>query len=195
MANQEAVRKDDKRVQRTLSVLKEAFAQLITEKALSQITVSEICDRAQIRRTTFYQHFQDKRELLKWYTQEMQRELYRYTSQAAGEPGTEEWLVSVVGGMLAFLRGNEQTVRVLLKSGEKGRLLMEGFLRTSLQGMTKHYLYAADDPRAVAFQTEFCMGGILAVVSWWFTNEEPCSEEEVLQYFRESLRRTGVFSS
>ena len=54
----------DRRVQRTRRLLHKALMSLILEKKYESITVQEILDRADVGRSTFYMHFQDKDELL-----------------------------------------------------------------------------------------------------------------------------------
>lgn len=54
----------DLRKERTLKLLREAAMELLHEKPLQKITVSEICERAMVRRPTFYRHFQSKEDLL-----------------------------------------------------------------------------------------------------------------------------------
>lgn len=53
-------------------VLAESFKELAAVKAIEKITIREITDRAEVIRPTFYNHFQDKYELLEWI---MRREL------------------------------------------------------------------------------------------------------------------------
>lgn len=59
-----ATKKPDRRVQRTLALLRDALMELIQEKGYDAITVQDITDRANVARTTFYLHFKDKDELL-----------------------------------------------------------------------------------------------------------------------------------
>ena len=54
----------DRRVKRTLALLRDALMALIQEKGYDSITVQDITDRANVARTTFYLHFKDKDELL-----------------------------------------------------------------------------------------------------------------------------------
>src|SRR6266567_9635349 len=54
----------DRRVQRTRRLLHKALMSLILEKKYESITVQEILDRADVGRSTFYMHFQDKDQLL-----------------------------------------------------------------------------------------------------------------------------------
>ena len=52
--------KMDLRIRKTYLALHSAFTQLLEERKFEDITVNELCDRAMIRRTTFYKHFADK---------------------------------------------------------------------------------------------------------------------------------------
>ena len=51
--------KSDARTRYTLMVLKKAFLTLLSEKPLNKISVKELCDLAEINRTTFYKHYED----------------------------------------------------------------------------------------------------------------------------------------
>jgi AcrR family transcriptional regulator len=55
---------EDRRIQKTTTLLREALVSLITEKAYDSIAVKEILDRANVGRSTFYTHFRDKDDLL-----------------------------------------------------------------------------------------------------------------------------------
>ena len=50
----------DLRVQKTYRALFGAFTELLEEHRFEDITVAMLCERAMIRRTTFYKHFADK---------------------------------------------------------------------------------------------------------------------------------------
>lgn len=54
----------DARVRYTRMVIENSFVQLLKEKPLSRITVTELCQRAQINRATFYKHYLDVPDLM-----------------------------------------------------------------------------------------------------------------------------------
>lgn len=47
-------------------ILADSLKELVTMKPVEKITIKEITDRAGVIRPTFYNHFQDKYELLEW---------------------------------------------------------------------------------------------------------------------------------
>jgi AcrR family transcriptional regulator len=53
----------DRRVRRTQATLQRALIDLVQEQDLSQITVADVADRADVSRSTFYDHYQDVHEL------------------------------------------------------------------------------------------------------------------------------------
>ena len=55
--------KTDRRVQRTRELLQKALIELIGERGYDAITIQEIVDRANVGRTTFYLHYNNKDEL------------------------------------------------------------------------------------------------------------------------------------
>ena len=60
-----AAKAEDRRVQRTRTLLLDALLDLIAEKGYAAVTVQDIVDRANVGRSTYYAHFLDKRELKK----------------------------------------------------------------------------------------------------------------------------------
>ena len=65
----------DRRITRTRQVIYETFISLILEKEFSQIAIKDITNQANISRSTFYSHYQDKYDLLDKIIQEKLSEL------------------------------------------------------------------------------------------------------------------------
>ena len=54
----------DARVRYTKKVIEESFLELLQKKHVSKVTVTEICQKCQINRATFYKHYLDVPDLL-----------------------------------------------------------------------------------------------------------------------------------
>jgi AcrR family transcriptional regulator len=54
----------DRRIKKTRDALRRAMAELIVEKPYNDITVQEITNQANVSRSSFYMHYQDKDDLL-----------------------------------------------------------------------------------------------------------------------------------
>lgn len=55
---------EDLRVQKTMRGIRRAFEELLCEKDYPQITVKELCERAQINKKTFYRYYPTLNDLL-----------------------------------------------------------------------------------------------------------------------------------
>jgi AcrR family transcriptional regulator len=78
---------EDRRVQRTRKLLQDALMALIVEQGYEAVTVQDIIDRANVGRSTFYDHFLDKQALLLSGFEQLRAVLsqQRPTVTAAGE--------------------------------------------------------------------------------------------------------------
>lgn len=61
----------DLRIKKTYRALFDAFTELLEEYRFEDLTVAMLCDRAMIRRTTFYKHFRDKNDYFAFYIDEL----------------------------------------------------------------------------------------------------------------------------
>lgn len=66
---------DDRRSLRTKKMIRVALSQLIEEKGFNDISITDIAERADINRGTFYLHYSDKYDLLQKIEDEVIQEL------------------------------------------------------------------------------------------------------------------------
>jgi len=64
--------KTDRRIVRTRKLLRKALLELIEEKGMERVTVSDLTQRAEINRGTFYLHYRDAADLL----EQIKREIF-----------------------------------------------------------------------------------------------------------------------
>jgi len=62
-----AVEKEDSRSIKTVEALNGAMLSLLESRNFRNITIKDICEEALVSRATFYTHFTDKYDFLKWW--------------------------------------------------------------------------------------------------------------------------------
>lgn len=82
----------DIRVQKTETAIKNAFLELRAQKSVEKITVKELCQRAQINKSTFYTHYADIYAL----SDAMQAETIAFVLGTIAHQG--EWSIQDPGG-------------------------------------------------------------------------------------------------
>lgn len=105
--------KEDRRVRYTKMVLKDSFIQLLEEKDISQITIKEICDRADINRTTFYAHYSDPYDLMHKIENELLDNVTSYLSDHLGK-SLDANIVTAVERIFEYIRENASMCKLLL---------------------------------------------------------------------------------
>ena len=186
--------KMDRRIQRTLQQLTDAFLQLAAKKDWDQIKVQELCDEAVIRRTTFYQHFRDMRDFYRWRRAERLKDFSAYISEdhPPQDPGEHFLILSV--RLMDYMNQHQRFEKVVMETGERGQRLLEDFLRLCADEVVARLSKPGDikpegGPYAIPIQSEFCVGGLLATLRWWYAKGKPCTKDELICYLRRIVER------
>lgn len=103
--------KQDRRVQYTKRALKESLMELLHEKAIEKITVKELCERADVNRSTFYVYYGSPKELLDSIIDEMYAEM-------AAKPRDFENLHEFQKGVCESLMAYRELMLVMLGSSD-----------------------------------------------------------------------------
>jgi AcrR family transcriptional regulator len=103
----------DRRIPRTRRILRDALIQLIIERGWNESSILDICERANVGRSTFYTHFADKEELLLSGFEDLRRMVRMLGSEPAWSP------MSFIRPMVEHAYENVALFRALLnKSSE-----------------------------------------------------------------------------
>src|SRR5690625_621309 len=103
----------DRRKRYTRMVLRDNLMLLLKKKQLSSITVKELCEKADINRSTFYDHFKDVFRLMDYIEEEIIVDLTTYLGQYNFAEGTEESL-QMTEKLLEYIASKYDTCQTLL---------------------------------------------------------------------------------
>lgn len=132
----------DPRVQRTRSLILQAFSELLAEKGFRALTVQAIAQRAGINRATFYAHFPDKYALLQYSIQRAFRaDLEKRTLSACHY--SEENLQALIVTVCDFVAQQKRHCKFNLGQFDA---LVESEVRKQIQALLQHWLSQIDFP-------------------------------------------------
>jgi len=177
--------KQDRRSQRTRHLLGEALVGLIREKDYNSITVSDIIERANIGRSTFYAHYRDKDAL---FVGELDRVIEALSQQI---PSQEESPFFPSLGLFHHV-GEEYELYKALLWGSGIDLLIKHLQRSLTnrieQGLQKN---ERDTDIPIPILASFIAGSFLTLLKWWLENKMIYSPEEMDQMFKK-LTMAGI---
>ena len=181
--------KEDRRVQRTRQIMREALIALMLEKSYEKITIQEIIDRANVGRATFYNHYQDKDDLLLRGVAEIATE-HQGTQDINAHSHLGETKAETIrtAGMFRHSQQNDRLHQVMFKRERENLILarVRSFLHDSVE---QQLLQLEDDPETsavpISVMSQFLTGGILSLIHWWQENDFPHSVEEMDEFFQQ----------
>jgi AcrR family transcriptional regulator len=169
----------DRRVQRTRRALRDALTALILERGWEGFSVQDVCDRADVGRSTFYTHFADKEELVGGALEDLGKAL---RAQLAG---------SGQAGPLPFSRGliehaHEQRRLFLAIVGKKSGHVVQRRFRELVLSLVREDLAGvlASGPRRDAV-VAFVAGAFFELLTWSLEAKSAIAPAEVDALFHE----------
>ncbi|GAA5415741.1 hypothetical protein Pryu01_00773 [Paraliobacillus ryukyuensis] len=102
----------DRRKKYTRMVLKDSLMELLKEKAIGSITIKEICERADINRSTFYTHYSSQYDLLHQIEEEIITDMNDTLAGYGDNKVGEERLMTEK--LLEYVARNKEVCEVLL---------------------------------------------------------------------------------
>ena len=109
-------RKEDLRVRKTKKAISDAFMALLLEKPIEDMTVNELCDKAGVRRTTFYKHYRDKYDYIASFAKSLRDRFDDIIWKHVKPEATNDYYVSYAKQVVDFISRHETQVDNIMKS-------------------------------------------------------------------------------
>lgn len=186
--------KTDLRVVKTKKALQNAFVETLSKKPFTKITVDEVCKKANVNRMTFYNHYQDKYDLLNDIINAVKEHLIdSFMTNTGGEINEEN--------VIKYLMNKcERTIDICLKyknfifmlAAESDNSLAQYIVYNSLeQGiinileqMTSAFKF---DNAPIQLLASFLTGGISSIVLNWIQHKEDYTKDELVKVLKEFI--------
>lgn len=202
----------DRRVQKTRKLLQDALIELVAEKGYKSITIQEILDKANVGRSTFYTHFQDKEQLLHSILDRLDELFEQHKKQIldaaknAGDADNPNLTLasSPTLSLFQFVRQNHRFFKAVL--GNRGYGIFAkpvyDYVFAHVHGMFTEPLHAdalarlhepfkmlRSGEKYGSLESEiaahYFVSALMGVLVWWVENDMPCTAEEIDRLFRE----------
>lgn len=175
---------EDKRIKRTKKLLRQALQELMQEKAFQDITVTDLVERADINRGTFYVHYRDVYDLRERIENQM----------------IEDFRVIIAAHMPSC---TGRSLRPMLERAaeyvEQHRDIVSSLLSTSGTHSFEAKMTAViEEARAAVapvrglrqeYDARFVSAGMMSVMEKWLADERRPPRDEVVEFLDALLTR------
>jgi len=194
MRETKPTRKEDLRVRRTYELLSQALMSLLPEKSFEEITVTDICERAMIHRTTFYKHFKDKYQLLDFCVKGMISCFEKEDDMPRPGRDMKDYYMDLIRRALIYIADNRDLLLTgIFRAGNSSASPMFHrsichLIETKLieyEGLGYHHTI----PLPVI--AEYYTGALISAAVWWLENDTPVSIDDMVHYISLLINETG----
>jgi AcrR family transcriptional regulator len=162
---------DDRRVRKTRRLLHEALVTLILERGWDAVSVRDVCEKADVGRSTFYVHFADKENLLLSGFDELHLAMEQIRSTAKVPFG-------FLGPLAAHAAENARLVQALF--GRQSGQSVQWRFRDVLASLVEAELKLLKVSKAARpLMTRFIAGGAAEVLMSWLDHPQATSAEKL----------------
>lgn len=173
---------NDLRVKKTQRALMDSFLELLKTKNFSQITVQDLCDRAMVRRSTFYRHYSDKYDLLNQVLANFFNSLHEshLDNLLVKEPKT--YFENIVRETLYFLIENRDTIQSVFTIAyydEITRIVYNQLYKGVERQVNFDIRHGIRFNIDLEVYMEFMAGGILRIIYAWLKEGQKRSVEDL----------------
>lgn len=161
----------DRRAARTREMLHHALMSLILKRRYEAITIKDICDTANVGRSTFYAHYTSKDDLKRSGLESLRRLLVDRQRNALAAPGDmRDRRLGFSLTMFEHARDHIDLYRALV--GGRGGTVALGTIRRTLSDLVRDELAASADKNSAdviprEFVVQYLVGAYMAVLTWW----------------------------
>lgn len=176
----------DRRVGRTQAALHRALISLILERGYDSITVEEICQIANVGRSTFYLHYTSKDDLKQSGLDSLRRQLAD-TAAREMHPDSPRERFGFSLAMFEHARDHIDLYQAL--AGSRGGTLALGTIRQILSDLVRDELAAkpetpSPDPIPRDLVVHYVVGAFMAVLTWWLDGGAKLPPQRIDAMFR-----------
>ena len=156
----------DLRVIKTRQNIRNSLGSLLSEKELSELTITALCQRAQINRKTFYRHYRSISDVITEFENELLEgfaDVLRSSNTSLLDIG------SVLRDISELISSNQEYFQRLLKlnpelfSGGRVKAMLRRAVEISLRDVCR-----VSDEQTLHALSEFTVSGVLSLYAAWF---------------------------
>lgn len=175
--------KNNRRRRESIERIKKVFIELLQTKELHEITVSDICKRCELNRSTFYANYADIYELADKVGEDLEREVdLLYETETTQSFNSNDYLK-----LFRHIKENQLVYCTYFKLGYDNQFKLKYY---DIHQAKQHF-----DNQHIEYHIEFFRSGLNAIVKKWLADGCKETPEEMDEIIRSEYRGRVSFGS
>lgn len=167
--------KNDRKTRYTRKALRDSLMELMKEKPFSKITIKELCENADINRTTFYIHYTDQLDLLR-HIEDETLSWAKETVHSIMEHNASREMIGYLESVFQFFLDNKE-LSILM--GLQGEQSFQRLLFTTIYEQCNIAPSSNKSPAARELYIIFIINGTIGLIQHWIQSGFQQSPKEL----------------
>lgn len=167
---------ENRRVRMTKKMMKDAMLELMENQPLEKISVTDICENADVNRSTFYAYYEDAGQLLAEIENDVLNQLPVSPDTIDGYSDTK--FLNTLETFFEYVRDNERLFRILIVQRDSSSFHLK-LLNTVMEKYSIPKNQNGTKPDRYAYL--FCLSGVMGIMKEWIVDGFPVSPREFAQ--------------
>lgn len=169
---------NDRRVIKTKKAIRNAFAELLQEKKLSDITVTDVANKADVNRKTFYNYYSGVDGLITEIEDEFIK-IFEENLKTIEVVDNFQNPAFLFQKLATLIETDTQLYSVLLNKHVSQDFLYR--IEILLKEIAKEFFLEKEPAQKdnIILTCEYCISGICAVFKYWFNSDRTMTVEDV----------------
>lgn len=181
------IKQEDRRIRLTKRMLKDSLLEMLKNGAeIHRISIRDLCERADINRSTFYKYYGSQYDLLK----EMEDEWLRRVESSINNMGQSYDLHLL--DILHFMHENIELSRLLCNSNVDPLFPQRIFSLPSIKRLIVSSLPAGKPEHIIDYIQEFFVSGAYSIIKKWLNKDDGETPEEMVQIMMHMFNENGL---
>lgn len=179
----------DRRSLRTRTALRDALLGLIAERGWDEIAVQDLCERANIGRSTFYLHYPNKDALLQGSLGDLQAELQRQARARSDNSSSSTGALKgfhFALGLIEHVYEQRKVLRGMI--GRRSSHVVQRRFREMVIHLITDELRVSTGNVSSEAVARWLAGGFVELLSWWVDQRTQLPPKELAVLFNELSR-------
>lgn len=179
-------KKEDLRIIKTKKNLYEGLLSMMKEKTFEEIKVSDICSVALTNRSTFYDHFEDKYELLDSLIKDLEIELEKKLKENQNIDNSKDYYMKMIELFFDHMGENISVYSSILKKNNNS-IVMDMIYETLLKDVENHIEQEATNGIPVDIISKFYVSAVINVCLDYIKNPRKYKKDDILNYLNKLI--------
>ena len=179
---------ENRRVRMTKRLMKDGLLELLEEKDLANISVTAVCEAADVHRSTFYNYYTDPADLLRDIEKDYLERIP--TPPQILDMQNEKTLLAATADYFDFVKDNKKTVQILFNSSSGS-----SFAAQMVNHLCNGYIPVRESTDEIAsrFTQLYIANGTVGMLSEWVNEDFPLSSREIADMMYTLSRRISNY--